>query len=210
MRLLVALIFTMSSLLAHADVFAVKAGVGSWMADAKAPLFNTGHEQQLSFNLALEHPIPLIPNVKIRYWDYSEQDGPAHLELTTLDTILYYEIFDNAAIDLDLGVTATFYQDGRAPGRRNFDDWLPQVYGAARVPLVGTGLSLYAEATGTNWDSTTAYDIEGGLEYLIDFPLLDIALRTGYRQVKNDFDDFDNYTGNIEFSGWSFSVLLDL
>ncbi len=209
-RLATALCLLAVPALANADALAVKASASAWMADGSAPGFNTGDEQQWSLTAAFEHPIPLVPNIKVRYWDYSEQDALARLELTTLDTIAYYEILDNPAIDLDLGVAATFYQDGRAPGRRDFNDWLPQAYAAARIPLVGFGLNLYAEATGTHWDSTTAYDIEGGLEYLIDLPVLDIGLRIGYRQVDNDFDDFDNYSGDIKFSGWSLGLLIDL
>ncbi len=209
-RLAIALCLFAVPALATADALALKVGASAWMADGKAPGFNSGDEEQLSLAAAFEHPIPLIPNIKLRYWDYSERDGLARLELTTLDTIAYYEILDNPAIDIDLGVAATFYQDGRAPIGRKFDDWLPQGYAAARIPLVGFGLNFYAEATATNWDSTTAYDIAGGLEYLIDMPVLDVGLRLGYRQVDNDFDDFDNYSGDVEFSGWSLGLLVDL
>ncbi len=209
-RLVIALCLFAVPVFASADVLAFKASAAAWTADGSAPGFHRGDEQQRSVTAAFEHPVPIIPNVKIRYWDYSERDGLARLELTTVDTIFYYEIFDNDAIDLDIGVSATDYRNGRAPGRRQFDDWLPQAYAAARVPLIGAGLGLYAEGTGTNWDGTTAYDIEGGLEYLIDLPVLDIGLRLGYRQVENDFDDFDNYSGDIKFSGWSLGLLLDL
>lgn len=209
-RVLIPLTFVLAPACANADVFAVKAGASAWMAEGDAPGYSGDAEQQVSLTAALEHPIPLIPNIKLRHWDYAEADGAARLELDTLDTVLYYEILDNAAIDLDLGVTATHFSNGRAPGVRDFEGWLPQLYGAVRVPLIGTGLGAYAEATGTSWDDSSAYDIEGGLDYTLDFPLLDLSFRLGYRQVENDFDDFDDYSGQLEFSGWSLGVLLDL
>ncbi|GAB3286168.1 TIGR04219 family outer membrane beta-barrel protein [Parahaliea aestuarii] len=196
--------------IATADVLAFKAGAAAWMADGSAPGFDAGEEQQLSLTAAFEHPIPIIPNIKVRYWDYAEKDGAAPLELSTLDAILYYEILDNPAIDLDLGVSATNFQDGRAPGRRSFEGWVPQLYGTVRVPLVGTGFGVYGEATATNWDDTSAYDVEAGLDYTLDMPVLDLSFRLGYRQVENDFDDFDDYDGKLEFSGWSLGVLIDL
>lgn len=196
--------------LAQADLLALKAGAAAWMPDGSAPGFNAGEEQQFSLKAAFEHPIPIIPNIKLRYWDYAEKDGDRPLELTTTDAILYYEILDNPVVDLDLGISATYLQDGRASGQRGFEGWLPQAYGAARVPLLGTGFGAYGEATATNWEGSSAYDLEAGLDYKLDMPVLDLSLRLGYRQVENDFDDFDDYSGTVEFKGWSMGVLLDI
>ncbi|MBN7795787.1 TIGR04219 family outer membrane beta-barrel protein [Parahaliea mediterranea] len=209
-RVIPTLLLAVAPSLALADIFAVKAGAAAWMVEGDGPGYGSDAEQQLSLSAALEHPIPLIPNVKLRYWDYAESDRGRDLELTTLDAVLYYEILDNPAIDLDLGVSATNYSDGRAPGGRKFEGWLPQLYGAVRVPVLGSDLGLYAEGTATNWDDSSAYDFEGGVDYLLDLPVLDLSFRLGYRQVENDFDDFDDFSGKLEFSGWSLGVLLDL
>lgn len=211
MRFVVTLVFTLLlSPFVQADIMALKGSLAVWNAEGEAPLFDADAEQQFSATVALEHPIPIIPNVKLRYWDYSEVDSRIPLELTTMDAILYYEIFDNDVIDLDLGVSATNYLDGRAFGRRSFDGWLPQVYGATRIHLSDSGFGLYGEATATNWDDSQNYDLELGVDYRFDMPVLDLSFRLGYRQVENDFDDFDNYTGKFEFKGWTLGVLVDL
>lgn len=205
-----ALLLALVPTFANADVLAVKAGAAVWSAEGDGPGFSKDAQQQLSLTGALEHPIPLIPNVKLRYWDYSESRNAGNLELTTLDAVLYYEILDNPAIDLDLGVTATKFMDGEAPGTRKFEGWLPQLYGTVRVPILGSDLGVYSEMTATSWDGTKAYDFEGGLDYTLDMPVLDLSLRLGYRQVESDFDEFDDYSGKLEFSGWSLGLLVDL
>jgi len=208
-QLSLALLFSLVTSSSWADALAVKAGLASWWTEGDAEGVNESARQQWSANAAFEHPVPLIPNVKLRYWDYAE-GGDSGMELATLDAIAYYEILDNAAIDLDLGIAATNFQDGQVGVGRRFEGWIPQLYGAVRIPLPFTGFGIYSEGTGTSFDDTTAYDIEGGVDYLLDMPVLDLSLRLGYRQVKNDFDGFDKFSGRLEFSGWSLGVLVDL
>lgn len=211
-RLATALCLLAAPTIASADILAFKAGAAAWLAEGSGPAFDAGEEQQLALTAAFEHPVPIIPNIKLRYWEYAEDDRNRPLELTTLDAILYYEIFDNPLVDLDLdlGVSATNFQNGRAPGRGSFEGWLPQLYGTVHVPIFGSDLGVYGEATATNWDDTSAYDLEAGLAYTLGMPVLDLSVRLGYRQVENDFDDFDDFSGKLEFSGWSLGLLIDL
>ncbi|MBA6413099.1 TIGR04219 family outer membrane beta-barrel protein [Parahaliea sp. F7430] len=206
---LFALLLSVVSASTWADALAVKGSLSSWWAKGEAADFSASKEQQWSATAAFEHPIPLIPNVKLRYLDYAE-GGSQGMSLTTVDTIAYYEVLDNFAIDLDLGLAATRFQNGKLGGGRSFDGWIPQLYGALRVPLPLTGFGVYGEATATSFDDSEAYDIEAGVDYLIDMPVLDISLRLAYRQIENDFDDFDKFSGKLEFSGWSLGVLIDL
>ncbi len=67
----------------------------------------------LNFPLAFEHPIPFIPNAKIRYVNLdtqtkSETLGQANynVDLDHSDFILYYELLDNiVSVDAGLGAT---------------------------------------------------------------------------------------------------------
>lgn len=227
-RVVVATVALFSPLLAQADVLAVKAGVSLWRADSgiSGPAMGQDYANQYAWHAALEHPIPLIPNIKLRYWDYDESGEISALRLSTFDTILYYEIFDNPAIDLDLGVAATNYSNGEVPyglavpfegqlvgypaGDSHFEGWMPQLYGNLRVPVLGSDLGIYTEITGTRWDGSDNYDFEGGLEYTFDMPVLDLRLRGGYRRVSNDFDDFDDFSGELTFDGWTVGLEADL
>lgn len=89
-------------------------------------VFDFDDEKQGSFFVALEHPIPLIPNMKVASttldtvggttitgsytFEGITYDAGSALD-TTFDTsyvdyTLYYEIFDNDLFTLDLGLTA--------------------------------------------------------------------------------------------------------
>ena len=88
--------------------------------------FNLKDEQQGSYFIALEHPIPLIPNIKIASttldtvgqttleFDFSfggkdfkkSEKVSATFDMSYIDYTLYYEILDNDVVTLDLGLTA--------------------------------------------------------------------------------------------------------
>ena len=88
--------------------------------------FNFEDETFVSYYAALEHPVPLVPNLKLKYTEL-ELTGATRLEdtfsfngsdyivgtdvnsvtdLSHIDYILYYEIFDNDLISIDLGINA--------------------------------------------------------------------------------------------------------
>lgn len=88
--------------------------------------FNLSDEQQTSFFLAFEHPLPFIPNAKIATTTLETigstvlADGisfggedfavgaqvDANFDVSYIDYTLYYELFDNGLISFDLGLTA--------------------------------------------------------------------------------------------------------
>lgn len=110
-------------------------GVDGWKADnegsfsykGNAPQdFNFDDETFVSYYAALEHPVPLVPNIKLRYTEL-ELAGATELnsqfifgdqsfekgrnintvsDLTHIDYTFYYEIFDNDLISIDLGINA--------------------------------------------------------------------------------------------------------
>lgn len=88
--------------------------------------FSFKDKQQSNYFIALEHPIPLVPNLKIASTtldtkgntDLTNQftfggetyDVNAHvdavLDLSYIDYTFYYEIFDNDLLTIDVGLTA--------------------------------------------------------------------------------------------------------
>ncbi|MBD1390053.1 TIGR04219 family outer membrane beta-barrel protein [Neiella sp. HB171785] len=133
-RLLAAAVLAALPALAQADTFAgIYAGVQYWDMDAEGE-FGTGNTtQQYGLNdegkasiwLAVEHPVPLLPNLKLRY-NQMDTDGFADVEdfefgdiiyngestidaeLDHTDIIMYYEIFDNPLTNLDIGLNLKY------------------------------------------------------------------------------------------------------
>ena len=87
--------------------------------------FNFSDEQQGSFYVAFEHPLPFIPNAKIASTSLSTEgfttldreisfdnktfamgsEVNANFDVSYIDYTLYYELFDNGLFSFDLGIT---------------------------------------------------------------------------------------------------------
>jgi len=109
-------------------------GVDGWQSDNSGSFAQDGNLQSFKFDdetftsyyAALEHPVPLVPNIKLKYPEL-ELNGDTTLDetfsfggsdyvvgtqvgtvsdLSHIDYILYYEIFDNDLVSIDLGVNA--------------------------------------------------------------------------------------------------------
>jgi len=93
--------------------------------------FNLKKEQQINYFVAVEHPFPLLPNVRISSTaldttgkttstqeSFSFDDGIFHIDVDSdtdtdarfkvsyVDYTLYYQLFDNGLFSFDLGFTA--------------------------------------------------------------------------------------------------------
>ncbi|GGA81061.1 outer membrane protein [Neiella marina] len=120
--------------LAQADTFAgIYAGVQYWDMDAQGEFgtssstqeYDLSDEGKASIWLAVEHPVPLLPNLKLRY-NQMDTDGFADVEdfefggityngestldaeLDHADIIMYYELFDNPLTSLDVGLNLKY------------------------------------------------------------------------------------------------------
>lgn len=140
----------MTSLLstaANADVVGLYVGAQVWDNKAEGIFgesgqqqdFNLGDEQQGSYFIAVEHPIPLIPNVRIASTtldttgssliteplEFDDQnfvvgsDVAASFDVSYIDYTLYYELFDNGLFSFDFGLTARDF-DGDVTLRSEF------------------------------------------------------------------------------------------
>ncbi len=120
---------------AQADmIYGIYAGGQGWQLDPSGGFgsasetnsdgiaFNYEKDTASSIYLALEHPIPIIPNVKIRQntiktkgdvkGDFTFGETPftfsnaqTTLDFSNTDFIIYYEILDNDLVSIDLGLT---------------------------------------------------------------------------------------------------------
>ncbi|BED88046.1 MULTISPECIES: TIGR04219 family outer membrane beta-barrel protein [unclassified Pseudoalteromonas] len=218
-------------------------GVDGWQSDNdgqfsykdNAPQdFNFEDETFISYYAALEHPVPLVPNLKLKYTEL-ELNGSATLtdtfsfngsdyvvgttantlsDLTHIDYILYYEIFDNDLISIDLGlnakqfdgdivVTGTTQQGGTNFSETvDFSGFVPLAYGRAEAGLPFTGLSVFFEGSFLAIDDSKVQDYQVGVAWeLIDNLAVDVAVKAGYRSMTLELDDVDDINSDIDASG---------
>ncbi|WP_067665406.1 TIGR04219 family outer membrane beta-barrel protein [Ferrimonas marina] len=232
---------------AQADFLGIYAGAGYFSGDASGILGRDAIdlEQELGFKdseggyqayVAFEHPIPLIPNIKVATLSY-DNGGRGELSRdvsfggvtipkgsitdTSLDyrhndITLYYELWDTG-FDLDLGLTARQF-DVTSEIRYNegiqdwvagtvdetLDEWVPLVYGAARVDLPLTGLYVAAEVQGIGYSDSSFLDYQAKLGWTLGLVALDLGVEAGYRSITIDVDEDDvgDLTSNVDISGW--------
>ena len=228
---------TATPLLATADIAGLYAGTGVWQSSPTGTLGNTSislentlnfdEENSNYFFIALEHPIPLLPNLRLTRTDLewagqgvvsagtsldevvfpSDQAVAADLDLSHTEVTFYYEILDNI-VDLDLGLTARLF-DGEASliganqqERVELDAVIPMLYGRAGIDLPFTGLSAALSGNWVNVNDVSLTDWSAEVNY--DFkiaPTLEAGLSIGYRSMLIEIDDQDELQSDAEFDG---------
>lgn len=180
-----------------------------------------------SVMVAVEHPIPLIPNVQLRAtpltWSGSSDSVSgslggivnftggrvdAEFDLTSLDGTLYYELLDNW-VTLDLGVTArkldgyiAATEESGASDRIDIDQILPMLYGHARFDLPFSGLALGVRGNAIAYQNNNLADLEAYLHLEVDLiPLLDVGVQGGIRRLALQVDDIDNWESDAILEG---------
>lgn len=224
---------------AHADtLLGVYAGGQMWAMESEGAFasntdlatFTFDDERQGSIYIALEHFIPLVPNVKLARTTL-DTDGFTQLnssfsfggesfstdtqlatdiQMTMTDHILYYEIFDNELISFDLGVNAkridaTLMVDevgGSASATQDIDGYIPMAYSKIEFGIPATDWSIFAEGSYLAIDDHTISDLNAAFEYrVIDSLAVNVALQIGARAVTIELDDLDDTFTDFEFSG---------
>ena len=204
--------------LAQADIIGVKADASYWSYDGQTNMTaqttanqDLEHKGAAQISLAVEHPIPVIPNAKIRYVNLKTQTDheiagqPIYdLDLDHADFILYYEILDNI-INADIGIGASTLNgqvNTLTTNRVDIDKTIPVVYGSAGVKLPFTGLSAQAELLYSNINDTQITDAQAEVQYnFIDNLLVDVGLKAGYRILNIKLDDYKKNDLKFEFKG---------
>ncbi len=193
-------------------------------------VFEFDDENQGSFYVAFEHPIPLIPNIKIASTTLDTVGGTQITESfkfdqviypagTTLDTTLdasfvdytlYYEVFDNDLLTFDFGLTARDLDSyiKVAESDSNSSDLdvsgiIPMAYVSTIIGLPLTGLNVFAEANFISYDDQTIYDAQIGVSYaLLDNVAVDLDVTLGYRTLKLELNDLDDFYSDLTYDGF--------
>lgn len=160
---------TMAPMQAHALLgFGVEVGYAQWMQDNSGSIAGTPAAASSATPgiiwAEVEHPVPLVPNLRYSSSDISIGNATTGLNLQFNDIVLYYNLWDTlATIDVGFGVRN---MSGRAVAlgldKTIPDAPVPVIYTnmAAKIPVVGltvgtryTGISL----GGNNVTSTELY-----------------------------------------------------
>lgn len=239
----VALVAACTGPTAFADtVLGIYAGAGSIDFDTSGTfrdLQNEGTEIDLKddlglsgdtgnyYYLAMEHGIPVLPNIKITRTDLDESshyalsrniifDGTTFLanstvisdmDLSHTDLTFYYEVMDNW-LNLDLGFTARNFDGGfhsqasqggtTVTASIDLDFTAPLLYAKAQIDLPLTGLYVGADVNWIGYNGSRFHDVWARVGYRFGFGL---GVEAGYRQLKLDVDDIDDLEANVTVDG---------
>lgn len=219
--------------LANADILGVGANVSYWDSDFSGEVVNKGSavdiekdlnmdsDSNANFTAYFEHPVPLLPNVRVNYTSISQSgsgqvgleefdgilpgaDVKSDLDLDQLDATFYYEVLDNW-VNLDLGLTARKF-DGELivrdqtntanVSKTTVDAVVPMGYLAARFDLPFTGVSVGADGNFVSYSGDSLHDVN----VYGQFEIAMLQLRAGYREMAIDYEDDDDQL-DVELSG---------
>ncbi|MBU1297480.1 MAG: TIGR04219 family outer membrane beta-barrel protein [Gammaproteobacteria bacterium] len=183
---------------AHADVLGLTAEAGSYIT-------NDGEDFNTYFGVAVEHPIPLIPNFRIQHQDLEGKVGSTKIDTSYNDYTLYYEFLDGLLwLDLDAGITLRSI-DGSI-GSTDVSDSYPLGYLSAYVTFPGTSLSVGGELKTGGGSDANITDTTFKIKYQA---LYFAGLEAGYRKVSENIDDIDGSSFDVDFTGVFIGAFVD-
>jgi outer membrane protein len=172
---------------------------------------------------AIEHPVPLLPNLKLQYTPLKfegsgevdseftfqgqtfavNEEVDSRLDLAQFDAIFYYEILDGT-FNLDIGLNIKVL-DGEAvvtprstgvPERQELSAPVPMLYLNAVVELPA-GFRLGLEGSGIGYSGNRLTDLKAllGWEYAV------VSLEAGYRVQQMVLDDIDGINADVKVGG---------
>jgi len=174
----------------------------------------------------LDHPIPLLPNIKIQQTNYTGNsngkltgtfDGvnfgsnnvKNKLTLDQLDLIAYWRVLDNW-VNLDLGINIKKI-DGNinidtvphnpliSIVNKDFSPTVPMLYTKARFDLPFSGLSAEADLSYISYDGNKISDFKVGLSYNF---IAGLSAILGLRNENITINDVDGVDANIDIKGF--------
>ena len=188
--------------------------------------FDSQDADSTSILLALEHAVPLLPNIQLRTtplsWAGSSESATgslggiinfsgqvdAEVDLNSVDGTLYYEVLDNW-VSLDLGLTARWL-DGFVAAtelsglsdRLGINQVIPMAYGHARFDLPFSGLAAGLRGNIIAFQDNNLTDLEAYLHLEVDLiPLLDVGIQGGFRNLSLEVEDIDDWESDAELEG---------
>jgi outer membrane protein len=226
----------------YADTIGAIAGASYWASKKSGQLQSGGSavdlDNDLNFSnqqlpvlfVSLEHPIPVIPNIRLQFLNMQQTktgtmntsfksinfNGPVttNMDMSQFDLTLYYEILDNW-VSLDVGLNAKYFQgDIEITDKNNASNHtrtrlktaIPMLYASAAGDLPFTGLSLIGEASAVSYSSNKVYD--ANIKFREQIAV--VAFELGYRKEKIKLDNVHDINVDVDISGPFFSAMIKL
>src|SRR5690554_3720438 len=189
--------------------------------------FKSENGKQLS--VFFEHPVPFIPNVKLKRTDldmdgsgtldqtitfagedYSEGvDVNSNIDISHTDATLYWGLpLPLPYIDIDFGLTARMFDGDASVNAKSvdLDITLPMAYGAVKV---GSPFGIYATAD-LNWigfGDNKMTDLSAAVGYELPIPIVDVGVEVGYRGINLQTDRKDvEVAADLDTKGMFYGV----
>ena len=231
-RLIFITLLCISATSVTADFVGINIGVSHWSPDLSGS-FNSNNNasievesdlgindpSQTSLVLILEHPIPLLPNVKYQNFDleasgnktltknlnfngnnyFAGDNVSSTVDLSHDDIVLYYEILDNW-VNLDLGIDIKRFNGQIGINNNNIavDQTLPLLYISARFDLPFTGFYVGADVNHLSVGDDSANDST----FLIGYESsIGLGIEGGMKTFSLDLDDANNVDTIIDYEG---------
>lgn len=190
----------------HADtILGSDVEVGVWSPTYDSSVFGKidGDSQSVFASATLEHPIPLVPNIKISVSEINSE----FYEYTKVDYTAYYEIVDNDYISLDLGMGVSQFDGGELISQV-FTEVKPHIYIDAEVALPIPNTTLYTDIHFLKYEGEKLNDVMAGLRYDLDLEAAEVGLKAGYR-VHILEDDFGGFAFDVKNDGYFLGLHAD-
>jgi outer membrane protein len=230
------LIFSVSG--ARAEFVGLNIGANHWTPDLIGSFGSVGQSQidlttdlgldeptPSNLVLILEHPIPLLPNVKYQSFDLDSSGSNSHsgltfngtnfdpgivnstFDLSHDDIVLYYELLDNW-VSLDLGLDFKVFDgqveltDDASPTTTEsvlVDETVPLFYISARFDLPFSGFYIGADINNNfNTGDGNAEDSSIMLGYESGSGL---GIEGGIKKFSLELNDINNLNADLEYDG---------
>ncbi|QVL43375.1 MAG: TIGR04219 family outer membrane beta-barrel protein [Alcanivorax sp.] len=213
----------------------VYAGGYAWSPDTSGSIASGSNdidmEDDLGFDesdqtvlyVGLEHAVPVLPNVRLRYMDLSDDGNntvvspitfngeilagnlASEYDMEMLDGTFYWSPLDNV-VKLDLGVTvrqmdADFTIRSQTVGNvasESASETFPLAHGAVRANLPLTGVYVGGEINAIEYDGSGMRDFDAHIGWQSDFLL---GVKAGYSRLEVELDDVSGLDSDLEIGG---------
>ncbi len=189
----IALAASLATTVVQADIlgFSLAAkGYNSKITDNETNL-ESDSSINVEYSFVFEHPVPIIPNVRVAYADFSfdgQFDANSNLESAIdqsfVEGTIYYELLDNI-VELDLGLTARMMDASLETNGYKNDSTSALLFAKVQgnLPIIGLSAGALAQAGGNSNDSIV--DAEIYVQYEFSFGL---GLSAGYRVIQQELE----------------------
>ncbi len=166
--------------------------------------FNNERHSGYQVGLYLEHPAPLLPNIRLDLTpesSFTGSNGAGGINKVTFnqtDITPYYEILDNV-VDLDVGITFKVV-DAKIEGTlsQEFSEVIPMGYVSAGISLVGTGLRIAGDVKYVEYKGDSLGDSRIKAVWNINKLF---QAQVGYRYQTLKINDHFDLNSNITIEG---------